>query len=328
MTSRGGYHTIFFVVGEMRSGTSWLRRMLAAHPEIACGSEGSFFGREYVREEIPVYVEPVASLARSLWGSQDLAVWHGLPWNQWSDGYEEDVRNLLRASIDYFLSKEVARTGKRIVGDKSPQHTGCVDEIHQVFPDARVVHIVRDGRDVAVSSLFHWWRLAKNREGGVFVLSPEELERRDAYLSDPAAYLTDGRSIFTDERLEQLARRWSDRVGSARGHGRRLYRGAYVEVSYENLLDHGAAALRRVVAALGADSGEKTMTHCLRAGDFTGETGRERGLEDPSSFLRKGVAGDWVNYFTERDREIYERVAGETLQELGYLDRPRVRQRS
>ena len=147
----GDYDRVFFIVGEMRSGTSWLRRTLSAHPEVSCNQEASFFGRDYDHEEIPVYPGPVSSLTRALAEARELKTWHGLPWNQWADGYEEDLRNLTRLSIDYFLSKEVARTGKRIVGDKSPQHTECLGEMYEIYPDARVIHIVRDGRDVAVS---------------------------------------------------------------------------------------------------------------------------------------------------------------------------------
>src|SRR5215207_811150 len=118
----GRYDTVFFIAGEMRSGTSWLRRTLSAHPEVACGHEASFFGRDYDHEEIPVYPGPVSSFTRALAVSDEFRIWHKLPWNQWTGAYEEDLRNLTRLSIDYFLSKEVARTGKRIVGDKSPQH--------------------------------------------------------------------------------------------------------------------------------------------------------------------------------------------------------------
>ena len=46
--------------------------------------------------------------------------------------------------------------------------------------------------------------------------------------------------------------------------------------------------------------------------------GRERGQEDVTSFYRKGIAGDWKNYFTERDKEIYKEEAGELLIRLGY----------
>ena len=106
----GDYDVVFFVVGEMRSGTSWLRHSLSDHPEIACGQEGSFFGRGYDHEEIPVYTGPVSSLTRALALSRELKTWHALPWNQWSDGYDEDMRYLSRLSVDYYHSKEADRT--------------------------------------------------------------------------------------------------------------------------------------------------------------------------------------------------------------------------
>jgi hypothetical protein len=313
----GQYDMVFFVAGEMRSGTSWLRRTLSSHPEIACGHEGSFFGRDYSREEIPVYAGSVSSFTRALAVSREFQVWHGLPWNQWSDSYEEDLRNLARLSVDYFLSKEVARTGKKVVGDKSPQHTECLDEIHDIYPDARIIHIVRDGRDVAVSAIHHWWRLAKD-QGGVFELTPEELEIRDAYLKDREGFLGSGRSIFTEERLAQLARRWSYRVGKAHRDGTALYGERYLEIRYEDLLRDTPNILRRVLALLHARSDDRTIERCIRAGSFERVSNRQRGDEDSRSFFRKGVAGDWRSIFTERDQKIYEELAGDQLIEMGY----------
>ena len=314
----GEYDVVFFIVGEMRSGTSWLRRTLSAHPEIVCGHEGSFFGRGYSREEIPVYPGPVSSFTRALRVSEELRVWHELPWNRWKGGYEDDLRHLTQRSVDYFLSKEVVRTGKRIVGDKSPQHTECLDEIYEIYPDARIVHVVRDGRDVAVSAMHHWWRLAKDRPEGVFELTPEELEIRDAYLRDRKGFLASGRSIFTEERLGQLARRWSYRVGKARQDGTALYGERYLEVRYEDLLRDAPEALRRVLGLLRARRGAGVIERCIRASDFERVSNRQRGEEDPGSHLRKGVAGDWRSVFAERDLEIYEELAGERLIEMGY----------
>jgi len=314
----GQYDVVFFIAGEMRSGTSWLRQTLSAHPEIVCGHEGSFFGRDYNREEIPVYVEPVSSFTRALAASKEFKAWHGLPWNRWSDGYEEDLRNLARLSVDYFLSKEVARTGKRIVGDKSPQHTGCLDEIHQIYPDARLIHVVRDGRDVAVSAMHHWWRLAKDQAGGVFELTPEELEIRDAYLKDREGFLASGRSIFTEERLRQLAHRWSYRVSKAHRNGTTLYGRRYLEIRYEDLLQDTPDTLRRVFQLLRASSNDRIVKHCVRASSFERVSNRQRGEEDSLSFFRKGVAGDWRDVFTQRDREIYEELAGDQLIKMGY----------
>jgi len=314
----GQYEQVFFVAGEMRSGTSWLRRTLDAHPEIACGQEGSFFGRDYDHEEIPVYAGPVSSLTRALAGSDEFRVWHELPWNRWTDCYEEDLRNLTRLSIDYFLAKEVARTGKRIVGDKSPQHTGCLDEIHEIYPDARVIHIVRDGRDVAVSAVHHWWRLAKDQPGGVFELTPEELEIRDAYLEDREGFLASGRSIFTEERLGQLARRWSYRVGKAHQDGTALYGEKYLELRYEDLLRDAPNTLWRILKLLRARRDDKVIERCILASSFERASNRRQGEEDSRSFFRKGVAGDWRGVFTERDREIYEELAGDQLIRTGY----------
>src|SRR5919199_2862161 len=314
----GRYDSVFFIAGEMRSGTSWLRRTLSSHPEIACGHEGSFFGRDYDREEIPVYAGPVSSFTRALAVSEELRVWHELPWNQWTYGYDEDLRNLTRLSIDYFLAKEVSRTGKRIVGDKSPQHTECLDEMHEVYPDARVIHIVRDGRDVAVSAMHHWWRLAKDRAEGIFELTPEELEIRDAYLKDREGFLASGRSIFTEERLGQLARRWSYRVGKAHHEGTALYGEGYLEIRYEDLLRDPPNTLRRIFELLHARRGDAVVERCIRASQFERASKRRQGEEDPNSFFRKGVAGDWRDVFTERDREIYEKLAGDRLIEMGY----------
>jgi hypothetical protein len=315
---RGPYDTVFFIAGEMRSGTSWIRRTVSAHPDIVCGHEGSFFGRDYDREEIPVYTGPVSSFTRALAVSEELRTWHDLAWNQWTDGYEEDLRNLTRLSIDYFLAKEVTRTGKRIVGDKSPQHTANLDEIHEIYPNARIIHIVRDGRDVAVSAMHHWWRLAKDREGGIFELTPEELEIRDAYLKDREGFLASGRSIFTEERLGQLARRWSYRVGKAHRDGTALYGERYLEIRYEDLLQDPPDTLRQVLELLRARRGDPIIERCIRASTFERVASRRQGEEDSSSFFRKGVAGDWRGIFTERDREIYRTLAGDRLIEMGY----------
>ncbi|MGI8651135.1 MAG: sulfotransferase [Rubrobacter sp.] len=315
----GTYESVFFVAGEMRSGTSWLRRTLSAHPQIACSHEGSFFGLDYDHEDIPVYKGPVSSLTRPFTlATRDFRTWHDMPWNQWSGDFDEDMRNIVRRSIDYFLEKEVARTGKAIVGDKSPQHTENLDEIHAYYPDARIIHIVRDGRDVAVSAMNHWWRLAQDQPEAAFELDAEELENRDAYRADREGYLAAGRSIFTEERLAQLARRWSLRTQKARRDGTELYGERYLEIRYEDFLSDGGNTLARLLDFLGARSNEQVVGRCLRASSFETASNRSQGEEDPSSFFRKGVAGDWKSVFTSRDRELYESVAGEQLTASGY----------
>ena len=83
---------------------------------------------------------------------------------------------MTRAAIAYLLDAERKKSGKPIVGDKTPAHTSYLKEIHEFFPESRIVHIIRDGRDFAVSSVFHFWR---ESESAVFSnLSPEVLRIR------------------------------------------------------------------------------------------------------------------------------------------------------
>lgn len=312
-------NSVFFIAGEMRSGTSWLRRTLSAHPEVSCGGEGSFFGLDYDHEGIPVYTGPVSSFTRPFALSEDaFRTWYEMPWNQYSDDFDEDMKNIVRRSLDYFLEKEAARTGKAIIGDKSPQHTENIDEIHAYYPDSKVLHIVRDGRDVAVSAMNHWWRLAQDSGQPDFQLEDEELGLRDAYREDREGFIAGGRSIFTEERLRQLATRWAYRIEKARHDGPEHFGARYLELRYEDLLAHSEETVTGILRFLGAESRPGLVQRCLRVSSFEQASSRKQGEEDSSSFFRKGISGDWKAVFNERDREVYEEIAGRQLTEMGY----------
>ena len=77
--------------------------------------------------------------------------------------------------------------------------------------------------------------------------------------------------------------------------------------------------MTRLLRFLGAASDEKSVGRCVAAATFERlSKGRIRGEEDPSSFFRKGVAGDWRSAFTDRDRRLVEEEAGGLLRKLGY----------
>ena len=46
--------------------------------------------------------------------------------------------------------------------------------------------------------------------------------------------------------------------------------------------------------------------------------GRQKGEAEPTAHVRKGIVGDWRNYFTKRDGELFHEIAGKTLIEMGY----------
>ncbi len=295
---------VFFVVGQQKSGTTWLMRMFDAHPEILCRGEGRFFGRgwrqESVKETNPK--RPPSSLYNAVLDAEYLRLW--IERSVWSrdDDADEHVDNLLRMAVDYFLMAELAKTGKRLVGDKSPLLTpDTIGEISTVYPEARVIHIIRDGRDAMVSAMYHSRNFGKRRGAG----ASASREARE--------------SGFAKNSLGRMAAEWAARVGRTVEDGPKLLGDNYAEVRYEDLLERPEREMARLLAFLGAEAGPEAVGRCVNAASFERlSRGRERGQEDTTSFFRKGVAGDWKNVFTGRDRTVFKEQAGGLLVRLGY----------
>ena len=312
-----GRPTVFFVVGHGKSGTTWLARLLGSHPEVLCLWEGRFFGREWHREdlgEVEAQVPP-RTLSGALANSRDLRLWAERPvWGRRGDA-DEHLANLTRLALDYFLDQRLSGTDKKIVGDKTPFLPGAhtIREIHDLYPEARVIHVIRDGRDAEVSWMHHRWNRSKE-QGGIQVLRPGEAERREAYREDAA-----GAGLFDEGELRARAAQWRETVGEATKEGPELLGDNYTEVRYERLLEDAPAETRRLLRFLGAGAGDGVVRQCVEEASFEKLSGgRRRGDEDPTSLLRKGVSGDWRDAFTERDKRIFKEEAGDLLVELGY----------
>jgi hypothetical protein len=307
---------VFFVVGHQKSGTTWLMRMLDAHAEILCRGEGRFFGAEWRQKSVRRIDarRPPSSLYNAVLDAKYLKFWvERSVWSRDGDA-DEHLKNLTRMAIDYFLLGELARTGKRLVGDKSPLLVPeTIEEISAIYPDARVVHIIRDGRDAVVSALHHSWNFGKK------VKNDEVSAKREAYREDPDRMLNSGESLFAGNSLARMAGEWAARVGRSVEDGPALLGENYTEVRYEDLLSRPEEEVRRLLGFLGAGADDETVRRCVDAASFEKlSRGRERGEEDPTSFFRKGVAGDWRNTFTEQDRRVFEEMAGDLLAQLGY----------
>jgi hypothetical protein len=312
---------VFFIVGGGKSGTTWLKRLLNAHPEILCLGEGRIFNREWGRDDfrhLEVKVPP-RSLYGALSGSEDLRLWAQRSiWGKEED-VEKHIDNLTRLAIDYFLQQRLSKTRKWIVGDKTPFLVGSnvLEETQRIYPEAKVIHMIRDGRDVEISMLHHRWKNSVDR-GGPHVLKPEEEERRRAHENGDLQKLAET-GWFDEDELRRRARLWSSQVAGAVKDGPELLGDNYAEVTYEGLLEDTKAQVSRLVRFLGGSSDEEIVRRCVRKASFEKlSKGRKRGEEDPTSFFRKGVAGDWKNVFTEKDKQIFKEEAGTLLVKLGY----------
>ena len=193
--------------------------------------------------------------------------------------------------------------------------------IHAHWPwDPRMpptVYVVRDGRDVAVSLYFHQIRMFANAKNPRRTRELQEIFHR---LYGPGFDTADVRAALPKfiefemtERDTLRGWNWAEHVRHWTG------RAGVAQVRYEAMLSDTASELHRAMVELGAPRQEPRLADlAAQRYDFALSAGRAEGSEDPSSFLRKGVAGDWRQYFTREAAEVFDHYAGDVLIEQGY----------
>src|SRR5215218_883394 len=248
---------VFFVLGQPKSGTTWVMRILDSHPEILCKGEGRFFGADWRQQSVKRIdaKRPPSSLYNAMLDAEYLRLW--IERSVWSrnDDANEHLNNLVRMAIDYFLTGELSKTGKRMVGDKSPLLTPeTLKEVAQIYPEAKVIHIIRDGRDAAVSAVHHSWNFGKAQEKSAGISA-----KRIAYRRDRQELREAGESMFAGNSLGKMATEWNARVGKTIIDGPALLGENYAEVRYEDLLERPHEEVRRLLGFLGAKADEETV---------------------------------------------------------------------
>jgi len=175
-----------FCVGARRSGTWWLQRILMSHPDVAeVPSETYLFSRGLVPLGDRFQHEVKGSLQVGSVYMQRAA-------------YIEALRHFCDAVFAPFLE------GRHYLVERTPEHALALDLIGEVYPDARVVHIIRDGRDVARSLVSQPWgpttvaeaadewrsSITTARAAAASLAHYREV-RYEALLADPARELSD-----------------------------------------------------------------------------------------------------------------------------------------
>ena len=291
----------FFILGHSRSGNTLLMRLVRLHPEVHANYQATFFARP-------------PGLA-SLVDSPEIGEWLSRKTNRWNRGRDMSAR-VLRAAADFIMESDARQAGsaKHIVGDKSPTtvtHGLAVRQMHKIYPDARMVYIVRDGRDVMVSDRFRNF------------VEEKYLRRGDERLladlrQNPQAFISGEKSIFTEDWLRSVhqgAPSWRDNLVESESEGKRLYGGLYYPIRYEDVLARPLEEMTRLWKFLGVETVDPALEPLLRAeiADNPDQKWQAQRNQSIPAILAKGQPGSWRKFFTQRDREVFKEIAGELL---------------
>ena len=281
---------LFFIVGMPRSGTTWLQRMLNNHKFVCCRGESHFVTSFYskLQKSMKQYHE------NNLQNGGVIAHLKQFGGHVESLDYTSDeIKLLLYSGMMLMFRKWVSIDSVKAIGEKTPDNLLYMDLLADMFPEAKFIHIVRDGRDCANSG----WFLHRNQlaSGNIMVDSYEEYVNR---------YMEQWASSIQISRASQ--EKYSDRIMQCR---------------YESFIRNPNIELSRVFGFLDIETSPEDLVFCVEEESFVKLTnGRDNGQEDPRSFFRKGIVDDWKSRFSPEIAERAWRVAGSQLAEYGYRE--------
>lgn len=263
-----------FIIGSPRSGTTWMQIMLNAHPSVCTSVELTLFDK-YIASWIKIWSKEKTNIERERWK-------RGLPF-LWSEREFSDF-------LSYFLEKAyekviVENPQATHILDKNPNYAFSHDLINMFLPNARFIHMLRDGRDV-VSSM-----LAARRDIG---FGPSSVEEATSLWM---------KSVIEAQKGEQ-------------------YEDRYLEVRYEDLLARNSDKLRSIFNFCGLSVSFDDAAKIIEATSFDKMKARRatpvEGIDGIEEHYRKGIEGSWREDLTSRQKFIVNKIAGDLLNELGY----------
>lgn len=268
-----------FFVGCGRSGTTLFRAMFDSHPDLAIPGESHFIVHllpQRRRYETATGFDATAFLA-DLLPHPRFRLWR-LVDEEVRSALERDPPATLAEAIRAAFGLYAASQGKGRYGDKTPGYVSHLPSLAALFPEARFVHIIRDGRDVALS-----------------------------YLD----------VSFGPDTVERAAIHWARMVERGRRAGARLGPDRYIEVRYEDLLDDPNTTVRALCAFIDLEFHPHMLRYPDRAASVASGSAFPEAHGRLALPPTKGLR-DWRHQMPRRDVAAFELLAGDLLADLGY----------
>ena len=284
---------MFFIIGNPRSGTSLFRLLLTSHSEIHIPPECGFmvwWKKKYGDWSWQSCETIVEQFLDDLFAAKKIEFW-----NLSRDALLSEILHkqpdsyaALCSTIYKFHARKNSK-GNSKIGDKNNFHLNHILELGELYTDAKFIHIIRDGRDVATSYM--------------------EMSKIDSASSYRPRLPSDTTGI---------AREWRENIHSVRQGLEKLSDHRKLEIRYEDLVRDSQATLTKVCHHLNVlyepqmlEFYQSNQAKKLEPDEFMAWKARTRGKIDASAI------GKWKK-LSKTDIRTFEEVCGEILSDYNY----------
>ncbi len=283
-----GLRPLAFIVGAQRSGTTWVQRLLGAHPLIVAGQESHLFS-SYLA---PVWHRWWEERVFRAGGNRIIGLACYLT-------QDELIDSMRQFATTVFTKLQAAKPQAELIVEKTPDHALHLPLIEMLFPQSVLIHVLRDGRDV-VASLCSAHRQGWGRGWAT-------------------AKVTDAARRWVDwvQEIQHQAKffqrkcvvRYEDLLQDGPATLQRLFEFLQLPIMMTET--------RTIYDQFSfADCAAGTSPESLV---LTGEL-KDQDITEPEGFFRQGKAGGWQSDLQPQEQEIVLSIAGKLLGELGYVN--------
>ncbi|MFZ4451054.1 GSCFA domain-containing protein [Salibacterium aidingense] len=264
-TQKNQDENIVFIGGAGRSGTTLLRVMLNAHHSFCSGPEFKL-----LNSIISIYHQFVQM--NNMRTAYSLTI--------------EDVNKNFASFISGLFENFKKMSGAPRIVEKTPHNVLIMKELAAIFPNAKFLHVIRDGRDVASSLLNMNWVSAN------------------------------GEPLWYVQNLENASKYWSDVVRKGIEDGQNpILKDRLMLVKYEDLILSTEETMKNIIEFLGEAWESKVLDY------HTVERGfepKESSTDQVANKINTNALHRWNRSFSEADKDIFKKEAGDLLIKLGY----------
>ncbi|MFB6307085.1 MAG: sulfotransferase [Flavobacteriales bacterium] len=266
---------VIFLTGSGRSGTTLLQSMLNAHSEISFTPETHFIKRFVVPELSKKNDFDKEDVLKRLKNDKDIARLRIEPEKLIDNGSVRSTLDIFENIIEEYKKNENCN----IVGDKDPMNIAYIEHLKKIAPDAFLLHIIRDPRDVLLSRMKSEW--------GKSTSFPFHLSEYKYYLQ------------------------------KARAQGKQLFGENYCEIFYENLVSAPLETMKMLCKRIGVDFEEAMIEHEGQAEKIIDKDEMSWKSNVLKPVMNKNI-GKWKKELNKEKIALVEDVLDEEMTELGY----------